>query len=82
MMIAHRKKKSQSMTIPVLGIDIGKNSCSVVGVDDKGAVIVRRSMDGRLSLNLRALSRPASSLDRQTPDQVYYNVLTPMTKAA
>ncbi|MGO7682849.1 hypothetical protein ACC733_36035 [Rhizobium johnstonii] len=27
-----------------LGIDIGKNSCSVVGVDDKSSVIVRRTM--------------------------------------
>ena len=32
------------MTISILGIDIDKNSCSVVGVDDKGAVIVRRTM--------------------------------------
>ncbi|NTJ66546.1 IS110 family transposase [Agrobacterium rhizogenes] len=32
------------MTISILGIDIGKNSCSVVGVDEKGAVIVRRTM--------------------------------------
>jgi hypothetical protein len=29
-------KRSQIMTISILGIDIGKNSCSVVGVDDKG----------------------------------------------
>lgn len=32
------------MTISILGIDVGKNSCSVVGVDDKGSVIVRRTM--------------------------------------
>lgn len=32
------------MTILILGIDIGKNSCSVVGVDDKGAVVLRRTM--------------------------------------
>jgi transposase len=32
------------MTISILGIDIGKNSCSVVGVDDRGAVILRRTM--------------------------------------
>lgn len=32
------------MTISILGIDIGKNSCSVVGVDDKGAVTTRRTM--------------------------------------
>lgn len=32
------------MTIVILGVDLGKNSCSVVGVDATGAVIVRRSM--------------------------------------
>ena len=32
------------MTISILGIDIGKNSCSSVGVDDKGAVTTRRTM--------------------------------------
>jgi hypothetical protein len=32
------------MTISILAIDIGKNSCSVVGVEDKGAVTVRRTM--------------------------------------
>lgn len=32
------------MHISILGIDIGKNSCSVVGVDDRGAVVVRRTM--------------------------------------
>ena len=32
------------MQISILGIDIGKTSCSVVGVDDRGAVVVRRTM--------------------------------------
>lgn len=32
------------MQISILGIDIGKNSCSVVGVDDDGAVVARRTM--------------------------------------
>lgn len=32
------------MTISVLGIDVGKNSCSVVGVDEKGTVTVRPTM--------------------------------------
>ena len=32
------------MTIVILGVDLGKNSCSVVGVDAVGAVVVRRSM--------------------------------------
>jgi hypothetical protein len=32
------------MSIVILGIDLGKNSCSVVGVDVAGAVITRRSI--------------------------------------
>jgi transposase len=32
------------MDITVLGIDLGKNSCSVVGLDSVGNVIVRRRM--------------------------------------
>src|SRR4051812_14395151 len=32
------------MEIAVLGIDLGKNSCSVVGLDSAGRVIVRRRL--------------------------------------
>ena len=32
------------MQISILGVDIGKNSCSIVGVDDRGAVVLRRTM--------------------------------------
>ena len=32
------------MDIAVLGIDLGKNSCSVVGLDGSGKVILRRRM--------------------------------------
>jgi predicted NBD/HSP70 family sugar kinase len=32
------------MSIVILGVDLGKNACRVVGVDAAGAVIVRRSM--------------------------------------
>jgi hypothetical protein len=32
------------MHIAVLGIDLGKNSCSVVGLDGTGAVVKRRRM--------------------------------------
>jgi transposase len=32
------------MTIVILGIDLGKNSCSVVGLDESGAVLLRRRM--------------------------------------
>ena len=32
------------MDIAVLGIDLGKNSCSVAGLDASGKVILRRRM--------------------------------------
>jgi transposase len=32
------------MNIAVVGVDLGKNSCSLVAVDDKGAVVKRRRM--------------------------------------
>jgi transposase len=32
------------MTIVILGIDLGKNSCSVAGLDESGAVVLRRRM--------------------------------------
>lgn len=32
------------MQISILDIDIGKNNCSVVGVDNRGAVVARRTM--------------------------------------
>lgn len=32
------------MSIVILGVDLGKNACSIVGVDATGSVIVRRSM--------------------------------------
>ncbi|MCO6389402.1 IS110 family transposase [Aliihoeflea sp. 40Bstr573] len=32
------------MSIVILGIDLGKNSCSVVGLDESGTVLVRRRM--------------------------------------
>lgn len=32
------------MQIAVLGIDLGKNSCSLVGLDEAGAVVLRRRM--------------------------------------
>ena len=32
------------MSVHILGVDLGKNFCSVVGVDMAGEVILRRSM--------------------------------------
>ncbi len=31
-------------TISILGVDFGKNVCSVVGLDASGAVVMRRKM--------------------------------------
>jgi transposase len=46
------------MTIAVLGIDLGKNSCSVAGLDETGRVVLRRRLtrDGvvRLAAGLPA----------------------------
>jgi transposase len=33
-----------AMEISVLGIDLGKNSCSVVGLNRSGAVVLRRRL--------------------------------------
>lgn len=32
------------MSIAILGVDLGKTSCSIVGVDDIGAIVVQRTM--------------------------------------
>ena len=45
------------MTIVVLGIDLGKNVCSLVGLDANGAVVLRRRMR-RGSLSTFVLSLP------------------------
>ena len=31
------------MSIVILGVDLGKNACSIVGVDATGAVVLRRT---------------------------------------
>jgi transposase len=36
--------EERTMTITVLGIDLGKNSCSVVGLDASGRVVLRRRL--------------------------------------
>ena len=41
---ATRGTGAGSMQIAVLGIDLGKNSCSVVGLDGRGRVILRRRL--------------------------------------
>jgi transposase len=40
------------MGIAVLGIDLGKNSCSVVGLDSSGKVVLRRRMQRKTIVNM------------------------------
>ena len=35
------------MSIVILGVDLGKNSCSVIGVDAAGAVVMVERSQGR-----------------------------------
>ena len=37
------------MEIAVLGIDLGKNSCSLAGLDEAGAVVKRRRLRPEVS---------------------------------
>ena len=49
-----------SMDIAVLGIDLGKNSCSVVGLDGSGNVILRRRMQRKTIVVLAAKLSPCT----------------------
>ena len=42
------------MQIAVLGIDLGKNSCSVVGLDASGRVVLRRRLQRKGVIKLAA----------------------------
>jgi transposase len=46
------------MDIAVLGIDLGKNSCSVVGLDGSGKVVLRRRMQRKTILSVAAKLSP------------------------
>ena len=46
------------MQIAVLGIDLGKNSCSIVGLDGGGAVVLRRRMRREGAIKLAAKLKP------------------------
>ena len=46
------------MEIAVLGIDLGKNSCSIVGLDHGGAVVLRRRMRREGVIKLTGKLRP------------------------
>src|SRR5437879_280759 len=40
----NRRMRRREMQIAVLGIDLGKNSCSIVGLDAMGRVVLRRRL--------------------------------------
>ncbi len=42
------------MSIVILGIDLGKNSCSLAGLDERGNVVLRRRMQPRTIVNFAA----------------------------
>src|SRR5579863_72104 len=46
------------MQIAVLGIDLGKNSCSIVGLDVRGAVVLRRRLRREGIIKLAAKLQP------------------------
>lgn len=46
------------MEIAVLGIDLGKNSCSVVGLDGTGQIVMRRRMQRDSVIKLAAGMAP------------------------
>ncbi len=46
------------MQIAVLGNDLGKNSCGIVGLDDRGAVVLRRRMRREGIIELAAKQKP------------------------
>lgn len=51
-------QKGNQMGIAVLGIDLGKNTCSVVGLDASGQVVLRRRMQRNSVVTLAAKLSP------------------------
>src|SRR6478609_11053935 len=49
-----KREKERAMAIVILGIDLGKNVCSLVGVDEDGAVVLRRRMRRQTVLTFAA----------------------------
>jgi hypothetical protein len=41
-----RKPKAKSAAIATLGVDIGKNTFHLIGLDDRGAIVLREPCRG------------------------------------
>lgn len=62
------------MTVVMLGIDLGKNSCSLAGLDESGAVVLRRRLRregvsdfvGRLPACIAAMEASCGALQPDT----------------
>jgi hypothetical protein len=67
-----------SMQIAVLGIDLGKNSCSVAGMDATGRIVLRRRMQ-RDSVVKLAAGLPAGSVRIRAKDAGMSNQATHMS---
>ena len=65
--------------ISVLGIDLGKNVCSVVGLDASGAVVMRRRMNARRWSGWRGSCLPVLSGWRRAAAPITSAVSLPAT---
>jgi transposase len=43
----HAMSQSLNSAVAVIGIDIGKNSFHIVGLDERGAIMLRQKWSGR-----------------------------------
>jgi transposase len=60
--VAGDSEGGMGMDIAVLGVDLGKNVCSVVGLDASGAVVMRRKVRRETPIGLAvSLLRRSSS---------------------
>jgi hypothetical protein len=56
-----RPVKSWACGVAVIGIDIGKNSFHVIGLDDRGAIVLRQKWSrGQIGHQCRRLRGPKS----------------------
>ena len=54
MLVLEEREEERAVAIVILGIDLGKNVCSLVGVDEDGAVVLRRRMRRQTVLKFAA----------------------------
>jgi transposase len=52
------------MTMIILGIDLGKSVCSVVGMDESGAVVLRRRMRRQTVIGFAAKQSACTVVNR------------------